>query len=158
MNLSNSLYYPAFSLTMLFFVLVFIPQQEIKKIFWFSVLWGTGLDTVIILLCKLLNLYHYVNSAPFDFYGSPILLNLAWATAVMLFLHFLPERKEKYILPVYISIYAALGVFIGSFFKNTGLLVETHWHELFRFPLVYICFFACYKHYQSLKKSDSGTI
>ena len=143
---------------MLLFVLVFVPQKEIKKIFWFSVLWGTGLDLTVILLCKYLNLYHYVNSAPFDFYGSPILLNLAWATAVMLFLHFLPDRKEKYILPVYISLYAGLGVFIGTFFENAGLLVETHWHELLRFPLIYVCFLACHRHYQSLKRRDSDTI
>jgi hypothetical protein len=61
-------------------------------------LWGTGLDLILILLFKVLNLYHYVNADPFDFYGSPIFINLAWAAAVMFFLHFLPARKEKYVL------------------------------------------------------------
>jgi hypothetical protein len=116
LKLPNSLYYPAFALTMLFFVLVFVPRKEIKKIFWFSVLWGTGLDVLLVLLFKALNLYHYINADPFDFYGSPIFINLAWAAAVMLFLHFLPARKEKYILPVYISLFAVLGLFIGVFF------------------------------------------
>jgi hypothetical protein len=143
---------------MLFFVLIFIPQKELKKIFWFSVLWGTGLDLVVILLCKSLNLYHYVNADPFNFYGSPILINLSWAPAVMLFIYFLPARKEKYILPLYLSIYATLGVFIGAFLTKTGLIVETHWNVLLRFPLVYGCFYVCYKHYQYLKKKDRETI
>lgn len=158
MKLPNSLYYPAFAVTMLFFVLAFVPRKEIKKIFWFSVLWGTGLDLILILLFKVLNLYHYVNADPFDFYGSPIFINLAWAAAVMLFLHFLPARKEKYILPVYISLYAVLGLFIGVFLTKAGLIVETHWNELLRFPVVYLSFYACYKHYQYLKKKDSETI
>jgi hypothetical protein len=83
-----------------------------------------------------LNLYHYVNADPFDFYGSPILINLAWAAAVMLFLHFLSARKEKYILPLYLSMYAILGMFIGVFLTKAGLIVETHWNGLLRVPVV----------------------
>lgn len=151
MKLSNSLYYPALALIMLLFVLVFVPRKEIKRLFWFSVLWGTGLDLTIILIVKALNLFHYINSAPFEFYGSPIFINLSWAPAVILFFYFLPTSKIKYIIYIYISMYAMLGVFIGAFLKRAGLLIETHWYELLRFPLVYLCFYACYKHYQYLK-------
>ncbi len=155
MELSNNLYYPAFALVMLFFVLVFIPRAEIKRLFWFSVLWGTGLDFIVVLLMKILNIYRYSNASPFVFYGSPIFLNLAWATAVLLFFYFLPVSKIKYILYVYIGIYAMLGVFIGAFLKEAGLLIEIHWHVLLRFPLVYGCFYACYRHYEYLRKKDS---
>jgi hypothetical protein len=143
---------------MLTFVLVFIPKKELRKIFWFSVLWGVGLDLIVILLSRIFNLYHYVNFDPFNFYGSPIFVNLSWAPAVMLFIHFLPARNEKYVLPLYLSIYAMLGTFIGVFLTKAGLLVEVHWNELLRFPLVYACFYACHKHYQYLKKKDSDTI
>jgi hypothetical protein len=155
---SSSLYYPVFAFTMLFFALVFIPRKEIKKIFWFCLLWGTGFDFILIMLFKILNMYHYVKADPFDFYGSPIFINLAWAPAVMLFIHFLPARKEKYILPLYLAMYAMLGVFIGVFLTKAGLIVETHWNELLRFPVVYLAFYICYKHYQYLKKKDSRTI
>lgn len=158
MKLSINLYYPAFALTMLFFVLVFIPRAELKKTFWFSVLWGTGLDLILVLLFKVLNIYHYVKAEPFDFYGSPIFINLAWAAAVMLFIHFLPARKEKYILPLYISLYAVLGMFIGVFLTKAGLIVETYWNELLRFPVVYLSFWIGFKHYQYLKTKDSETI
>ncbi|HEX3047445.1 MAG TPA: hypothetical protein VHY08_22020 [Bacillota bacterium] len=158
MKLSNSLYYPAFAATMLFFVLVFIPRKEIQKIFWFSLLWGTGLDLILVLLFKALNLYHYIKADPFDFYGSPVFINLAWAAAVMLFIHFLPARKEKYVFPLYLAMYALLGVLIGVFFAKADLIVETHWNELLRFPVVYLSFYAGYKHYQYLKNKDSETI
>lgn len=158
MKLSNSLYYPAFAATMLFLVLVFVPRKEIKKIFWFSLLWGTGVDMFLILLFKLLNFYHYINAEPFDFYGSPIFINLTWSTAVILFIHFLPARKEKYILPLYVGMYALLGVFIGVFLLKAGLIVETHWNELLRFPVIYLWFFMCHKHYLHLKRKDGDTI
>lgn len=143
---------------MFLFVLVFIPRKEIKKVFWFSLLWGSGVDLCLILLFKILNLYHYVKADPFDFYGSPIFINLAWAAAVLLFIYFLPARKEKYVLPLYISMYAVLGVFIGVFLNKAGLIVEIHWNELLRYPVIYLWFYGCYKHYQSLKKKDSETI
>jgi hypothetical protein len=143
---------------MLFFVLAFIPRRELKKIFWFSLLWGTGLDLILVLLFKILNLYHYVKAEPFDFYGSPIFINLSWAAAVMLFIHFLPGRKEKYVIPVYTGMYAVLGVFIGIFLTKAGLIVETHWNALWRFPVIYLAFYACHKHYLYLKKKDGRTI
>ena len=158
MKLPNSLYYLAFALTMLFFVLVFIPRKILQKIFWFSTLWGVGLDLILILLFKKLNLYHYVNDAPLDFCGSPILINLSWACAVMLFIYFLPARKERYIIPLYLGTFALIGTFIGFFLINAGLIVETHWNELLRFPVVYLAFCAVYWHYQYLKKNDSQSI
>lgn len=157
-EIPNSLYYPAFALTMLFFVLVFIPREEIQKTFWFSLLWGSGLDLILILLFKALNLYHYVNADPFNFYGSPIFINLAWAAAVMLFIHFLPTRKEKWVLPVYIGMYAFLSLFIGVFLTEAGLLVKTHWNEFLRFPVIYLSFLIGYQHYKYLKKKDPETI
>lgn len=157
-KLPNRLYYPAFALVMLFFVLVFIPRAKIQKFFWFSLLWGTGLDTALIWLFKSLNLYHYVNAEPFEFYGSPFFINFSWATAVMLFLHFLPLRKEWYVLPIYLSSFGLVGLYIGVFFTNAGLIVETHWNELLRFPLVTLCFYACYKHYRHLKIKDEVSI
>ncbi len=158
MSLSNSLYYPAFAFIMLFFVLVFVPRKELKKIFWFSLLWGTGLDVTLVLLFKALKLYHYVNADPFNFYGSPMFINLAWAAAVMLFIYFLPARKEKYILLLYIATYAMLGVFIGVFLTKAGLIVETRWNVLLRFPIIYLAFYGVYKHYQYLKMKDNKTI
>jgi hypothetical protein len=158
LSLSNRWYYPAFALTMLFFVLAFVPRKTIQKLFWFSLIWGVGLDTALILLFKALNFYYYVNAEPFEYLGSPFFINLSWAPAVILFFHFLPARTERFVLPVYIACYALLGTYIGVFLTNAGLIVDVNWNGLYRFPVVYLCFYACHKHYQYLKANDPDSI
>jgi hypothetical protein len=156
-QLSNNLYYPVLAITMLLFALLFIPKPAFKKLFWFGLLWGSGVDAILIFIIKLLNLYHYVNSEPFSFYGSPMFINLSWIPVIIMFIYFRPRRKEKYIMPLYIAAFSFVGLYVGIILTHVGLIVEKHWHVLLRFPLWYIWFYGAYKHYTYLEiksKSD----
>ena len=150
-ELSNKLYYPAFALTMFIFTLAFVPRKDIKTLFWFSLIWGSGVDMFLILLFRLLNLYQYVNAMPFDFYGSPLFINLSWSPAIILFLYFLPKRPEWYVFPLYLFAFGIIGTTIGVFLNNAQLIKEIHWNELFRFPVIVLWFWASSWHYHILK-------
>ena len=134
--LSNSLYYPAFALTMFVFMLALVHRKEIKPLFWFSLVWGSGVDIFLILLFHFLNLYIYLNDMPFDFYGSPILLNLAWTPAILLFIYFMPKQTGWFSYVLYLATFGMIGTLIGFFLQNAGLIKELHWHELLRFPVI----------------------
>lgn len=44
--------------------------------------------------------------------------------------------------------------------RLTFMDVETHWNELLRFPVVYLWFYGCYRHYQYLgmgEKKDAAS-
>ena len=150
----NSLYYLAYALTMFIVMLALVPRKEIKSLFWFSIIWGICVDLLLILLFRFLNLYIYVNDMPFDFYGSPILLNLSWSPAIILFIYFMPKRPEWYIFPLYLIAFGMIGTFIGIFLHNVGLLEEIHWHELLRFPVITSWFYAAWRHYNVLMSEE----
>jgi hypothetical protein len=152
---NNSIYYPILALSVLIFAIILIPRAEFKKWFWFSLFWGSGVDAILILLIKLLNLYHYIKAEPFSFYGSPMFINLSWVPVILMFIHFLPNRSEKYILYLYIAAFSFIGLYVGIILHSVGLIVETHWHELLRFPLWYGWFYGAYRHYKYLEKTHS---
>ncbi len=148
---SNALYYPAFALTMYLFLLTLVPRQKIKQLFWFGLIWGSGVDLALILLFRSLKLYAYVNAAPLDFYGSPILLNLAWTAAIILYIYFMPQRPEWYVFPLYLITFGIIGTLIGVFLYNAGLIEEIHWNELWRFLFFIPWFYGAAWHYRRLK-------
>ncbi|MCL6591329.1 MAG: hypothetical protein K6U80_15410, partial [Firmicutes bacterium] len=155
-DLPKYLYYPAFASLMLFLVLAFIPRQKIKRYFWFSLLWGAGMDIFLIFtICGILKLYRYEHLKPFGFYCVPIWIPLAWSASVMLFLHFLPKTKLKYPFYILLAGFSLISVFIGEVFAQLGLLREIHWHELLRFPVTFAWFYGATWHYQKLKLKDS---
>ncbi len=151
--MDSRLSYPIFALLMLFLVLAFVPRKEIKKLFWFSLLWGSTVDAVLILLFRMLNLYHYVKLEPFNFLGAPLWIPLAWSPAFILFIYFYPNRKEWYYTTFYIAAFSMMGVAIGLFFTQVGLIKEVHWNEFLRFPVHFIWFYGALKHYQRLEST-----
>jgi hypothetical protein len=147
-------YYLIFALVMLFLLLAFVPRQEIKKLFWFSLLWGSGVDTFFVLLFRFLNLYYYQGLEPFNLLGTSILLAMSWSPAIILYIHFFPNRDEWYYITFYITAYSMIGVSIGLFFTQVGIIKEIHWNEFFRFPIHFIWFFGVWKHYQYLQSTE----
>jgi len=139
-------------------MLTLVPRQNIRQLFWFSLVWGAGADIFLILLLRHLNIFYYVNAAPLEFYGSPLLINLAWVPAMTLFLYHMPNRQEWYIYPLYLSIFGIFGTAIGVFLKNAGLIKEVHWNELLRFPVIIIWFHSANWHYKRLKNRDERMI
>lgn len=153
--IDNQIYYPLFAFLMLALVLVFVPRPEIKKLFWFSLLWGSTVETSLILLFRQLNFYYYVKLEPFNFLGAPLWIPMAWSPAIILFIYFYPNRKEWYYNLFYLVFFSGLGVGIGLFFTQAGLIKEVRWHEFLRFPFHLLWFYGALKHYQHLEKSSS---
>jgi hypothetical protein len=157
MLIDNRLAYPIFALLILSLTLLFVPRQEIKKLFWFSLLWGSTADIVLILLFRCLHLYQYLKLSPYDFFGAPMWLPLAWSPAVILYIYFFPARKEWYYIIFYITAFAVIGTAIGMFFTQIGLLKEIHWHPLLRFPVQFIWFYGAMRHYRYLESTGNNT-
>ena len=155
--LTTKIYYPAFALCMLFLLLAFVPRQVIRKLFWFSLLWGSTIDAFLIMLFKYLNLYRYVDVEPFNFFGAPMWLSLSWSPAVILFLYFLPPRKEWYYFVFYLAAFSTVGTAIAMFFTQAGLIKEFHWNELLRFPIQFLWFYGTAKHFQYLESTEHDT-
>ncbi len=151
--LDSQIYYPLFAFFLFFLVLAFVPRAEIKKLFWFSLLWGSTVDSIIIFLMRRLNLFHYIKLEPFNLFGVPLWIPLAWSQAIILFIYFYPNRKEWYYNLFYIAFFAGAGVGIGFFFSQAGLIVNVRWNELFRFPIQFLWFYGALKHYQYLEGS-----
>lgn len=148
-------YYPIFALLMLSLMLLLVPRHVVKKLLWISMVWGTGVDLLLILVfATWLKLYRYVHTVPFDFYGVPIWISLAWSVAVVLFLHFLPESKSKIPFYLYLCSFSLLSVFIGESFVQLGMIKEFFWDELLRFPVTFGWFYAIAWNYQYLKAKD----
>lgn len=116
-------YLLGFALGILFLVMVFIPKGEIQRLFWLSALWGSGSNFIIEYIFVLAGLTQYEHIMPFNIGVLPLWTILAWALAVMLFIYFLPQRKEKYIRWMYILLWSTFTWFVAVIFRNLGILV-----------------------------------
>jgi hypothetical protein len=152
--MDNSFAYPIFALLILTLTLLFVPRPTIKQLFWFSLLWGSTVDVLLILLFRYLNLYHYLKLSPYDFFGAPMWLPLAWSPAIIIFIYFFPSRKEWYYSFFYLAAFSAIGLAIGMFFTQIGLLQEIHWNPLLRFPVQFLWFYGAIQHYRYLESPE----
>ena len=92
-------YAPVFSLFLLFLLVIFVPRERYKELFWFGLVWGFLFSTAVtFLISEVFHLFHYERVMPFILFGAPLWLTFAWIPAVMLYLHFLPEGGEWYVL------------------------------------------------------------
>lgn len=144
--------YIIFAGLMFLLLITFVPRRRIQKLFWFSLLWGPMVNILMVWTFQALNLYHYEYLKPFEFLGTPIFNSLAWSPAIILFIHFLPERTERYVVPLYIALYSMLGTLIGAYFTEFGLVEEVHFHYVLRLPIWYLWFSATLWHYYKLFK------
>jgi hypothetical protein len=149
--MDNSLAYSIFALLILALTLLLVPRSTIKILFWFSLLWGSSVDVLLILLFRYLQLYHYLKLNPYDFFGAPMWLPLAWSPAIIIFIYFLPPNKEWYYSFFYIAAFSAIGMAIGMFFTQVGLLQEIHWNPLLRFPVQFLWVYGALRHHRYLE-------
>jgi hypothetical protein len=150
--------YIIFAFLMFLLQVVLVPREKIRKLFWFSLIWGPAVDLFLVWITRALQLYQYHYLEPFEFLGAPILNSLAWSPAIILFIHFLPERKERYAVPLYIGVFSMVGVFVGAYYTELGLIQNIHFHYGWRFPIWYLWFSAAYWHYRKLKAADPENI
>ncbi len=146
-----NLYYPSFALIMLLLLVFFMDRREIKETLWFGLLWGPVVTfTIFNSLGVIFHLYRYLHAAPFIFWGYPFWTGLAWASAVMLFIHFWPNRPEWYYSLIYIASFAMLSAAIDEVFQKLNLLQYIHWNWFFRFIISFIWFFSASIHWRRL--------
>lgn len=147
-----ALYYIGFPLGLLVLMIVFLTRKEIKSLFWFCLIWGTGLTTVIVFILEdILGLIKYQHGYPFIILNLPLFFDLAWTPATMIFLHFLPRPNIKYAYYTYIILFALLSALNDDFFHQVGLLKYIHWSPIVRFLLSLPYFYWLTVHYLKLK-------
>ncbi|WP_075366905.1 hypothetical protein [Desulfosporosinus metallidurans] len=143
-------YLLGFALGILFLMVVFIPRGEIQKLFWFSVLCGAGLNLSIEYIFVHIGLTRYEHIIPFNFGVLPIWTVLAWAPAVMLFIYFLPQRKETYIRWMYILLWSIFTWGVAVIFSNLGILVFIKGGPWIWFITGFVCYPFIIKYYRFL--------
>lgn len=153
MNIAVPTYdYPLmFAFGILLLTIIFIPRDEIRKLFWLSVLLGSGLDLANESGLTLLGITWYDHTAPFKIGLLPLWTILAWAPAVMLFIYFIPQRSEKYIQWLYIFIWSVFSWFVAIIFNNLEILVFLKGGPWIWFILGMIYYPLIIKYYQFLQ-------
>ncbi len=148
--LKPDLYYIIFSALMFFFMLVFIPRQMIRKLFWFGMLWGSTFDFLLESAFCFFHILRYEHIQPFNVGYLSIWTVLAWTPTNMMLIYFLPESPKKYVFWVYILMYSGLTALIGIVLVNLGLLVFVHWNAVCWFVFGVVYYYLMVKHYRSL--------
>lgn len=147
-----TLYYFAFPFILLILLVVFLNRKEIKSLFWFGIIWGSVATTIIAFILKnVLKVMKYQHADPFTVFGLPLLFDLAWTPAVMIFIHFLPDKKPKYAHYTFIIVFALITAANDEVFHQIGLLKYIHWSPIFRLLISLPYYYWVTVHYNSLK-------
>ena len=123
LNLPYLYFYLVFALGLLFLLLVFMPKHDIRRLFWLGLLWGSGSSFIVEHIYHFVGLTKYKHVEPFNIGFLPLWTIAAWTPAIMLFIYFLPKRKEKYIYCLYLVMWSAFTSFVAVTFRNLGILV-----------------------------------
>lgn len=147
-------YAPVFAIFLLFLLVIFVPRERYKELFWFGLTWGFLLNSIMVfLISEVFNLFYYERVMPFIMFGAPLWLTFAWIPTIMLYLHFLPERDEWYMFPLYLIGFGVAGMEIDGVLNRGGLLLYNHWTPFYRFLLAIGLFYLVALHYRRWKKS-----
>ena len=146
------LYYFAFPILLLGLAIIFLDRKTLKSLFWFGLIWGSVLTTIIIFICdNLFNLVKYHHADPFTFFHLPVLFDLGWTPAIMIFVNYLPDKKTGYGYYAYIVTFAIINAVNDELFHQIGLLEYIHWSALIRFLISLPYFYFIAVHYLHLK-------
>jgi hypothetical protein len=146
------LYNFAFPMGLIILMVVFLNRKEIQSLFWFGLIWGTGLTTAIIFLIDdVFKLVSYQHIYPFSIAKLPLLFDLAWTPAIIMFLHFLPKKKTGYAYYFYIIIFCLINAANDEVFHQIGLLRYIHWNPFYRFLISVPYFYWLAVHYADLE-------
>lgn len=153
-NIPHDIYYIAFALLLAFFMIVLIPNGERRHLLGFSLIWGyLGSFIFVEIFGVFLNMFEWQTS-PFTFGGSPLLLNLAWAPALMIYLYFLP--KEKHMFWLYLVTLSLVSAGIDSSFNKLGSLEYNQWSPVWRFIVAIVWFLAATLHYNYVTRGKAS--
>lgn len=151
-----TIYYFAFPLGLLLLTIIFLNRREIKSLFWFGLIWGSGFTTIIIfIIADVFNLLKYRHVYPFTVFNLPLLFDLAWTPAILLFLHFLPKKRLGYAYHSYIIVFCLLNAINDEVFHQIELLEYIHWNPIYRFLISIPYFYWLAIHYTDLKSKGA---
>ena len=156
LNLPYLFYYLSFAFGMLFFMLVFMSKLEIRKLFWLGMLYGSGISFTFEHIYHFVGFtrYHYIE--PFNFGYLSILEVASWTPATLLFIHFLPQREEKYIHWLYFFTWSAFTGFIAVIFENLGILEFVRVGPWLWFFVGFVFYYVLAKIYSFLEANRKG--
>jgi hypothetical protein len=147
----HQLYYISFALIMFFIMILFVPKTDIRRLFWFGLLWGSVTDFVFETVYVWLNILRYEHTKPFNIGGLSVWTILAWTPASIMFIYFLPKQKEKYTYWLYLISYSWLTSTVSVILSNLGLLKFIHWSPVHWFIAAIVILYVSTKHYESLR-------
>ncbi len=125
------LHYFGFGLMMFLFMVILVPREGIRRLFGISFVWGyLGSFIFIVTFSGLLNLFKW-QETPFTFIGSPVILNLAWAPAILIYLYFMP--KTKHLFWLYVLTFSLVSAGLDAVFNQLGTLQYNFWGPPARF-------------------------
>lgn len=146
------LYYFAFPILLLGLAIICLDRKTFKSLFWFGLIWGSVLTTLIIFISdNLLNLVKYHHADPFTFFHLPVFFDLGWTPAIMMYLYFLPTKKTGYGFYVYILTFCIINSINDELFHQIGLLEYIHWNAFIRFLISLPYFYFVAVHYLNMK-------
>lgn len=150
------LHYFAFPLILLTLMVIFLNRKEIRALFWFGLIWGSLLTTIIIFMISgVFNLVEYRHVYPFSILKLPLLFDLAWTPAIIMFVHFLPAKKTGYAYYTYLLVFAFINSANDEVFHQIGLLEYIHWSPVYRFLISLPYFYWVAVHYADLKSKGA---
>ncbi len=151
-QLPHDIYYFGFGLMMFLFMAILIPREAIRKLFALSLIWGyLGSLIFVVVFTRLLNLFQWEETA-FSFAGSPFILNLAWAPALLIYFYFLP--KQKHLFWLYLVTFSLVSAGIDVIFNQLGTLQYIFWGPLGRAIVAIIWFLGATFHLNYLTERE----
>lgn len=95
-----------------------VPQKEIRRLFFYGLVFGGIFDVVVVSTANLIGEFKYINYEPFGLMGLHFMAPISWTIFFIIYFYFLPERK------LYIYIYVIMGIFYSMLFCQ--MLTKLH--------------------------------
>lgn len=154
-NIPHDIYYVVFAAFMALAMIILVPRSDIKQLFAFCLIWGSVGSFLLIKIFSpgVLNLFRWEETA-FSFWSSPLVINLAWAPAFVLFLHFRP--KPRHLFALYLLTFSLVSTAIDRVFNQLGSLEYIMWNPIARFIVSLIWFSGAALHYYYLVEGTRG--
>ena len=122
----TTFFYPGYLLIAFIVVLIYVPKKDFKEYFIYGLILG-GLGDVLVvgLFQNLLQIIWFKDAGIFNVLGQNLLSPPSWILTVIIYLHFLPQRRP--FLYIYILTFALFSVGYGYLVHNVGLFDFRPW-------------------------------
>lgn len=118
-------YYLLMTALFLISTIILVPRRCWRNLFPFALIAGSFIEFCeIIIDDRLLGLYHYAGYGAFHVFNVPFGVIMAWNAAMLLFLYFLPDRRQHPTLWwMYLAASSLLTVSIELILNQLGIII-----------------------------------